>query len=122
MDLARLEEVDVGAGGGADGIAVGDLSGTPAQLVDVSLGSGGPGGDGQADRVAVSGTDRADRMSLTGRVVVAGTATLTGLPATVNVSHAEGDRDVLSVETGAGDDTLDTSAFDPATIGLEVID
>jgi hypothetical protein len=50
---------------------------------------------------------------------VAGTATLSGLPATVDVSHAE-PADTLSLDTGAGEDTLDTSAFDPGTIGLEV--
>jgi hypothetical protein len=61
-------------------------------------------------------------MTLTGRVVVAGTATLTGLPATVNVSHAAGALDTLAIDTRAGDDTLDTSAFAPGTIGLEVAD
>ena len=55
-----------------------------------------------------------------GRVVVGGTATLTGLPATVNVSHTEGALDVLSIDTRGGEDTLDSSGFDPATIGLEV--
>ncbi len=92
------------------------------QLVDVSLspGFGFPAGDGQPDRVTVQGTDRTDRMTLTGRVVVGGTATLTGLPATVNVSHTEGALDVLAIDTRGGDDTLDSSGFDPATIGLEV--
>jgi Ca2+-binding RTX toxin-like protein len=80
-DVAQL------AGGGADGFNVGDLRGTGAQLVDVSL---APlpilsGGDNQPDRVTVAG---AGQMKLTGKVVVAGTATLTGLPATVNVSRA----------------------------------
>ena len=67
----------------------------------------------------VDGTDKADAMKLTGKVVVAGTATLTGLPATVNISHAEG-ADTLAIDTRGGDDTLDTSAFAPGTIGLEV--
>jgi RTX calcium-binding nonapeptide repeat (4 copies) len=119
LDLNGIEEIDPVAGGGADTFAIGDLSGTGVALVDVSLGSGLPGGDGQPDRVSVQGTGKVDRMALTGRVVVAGTATLTGLPATVNVSHAE-PADTLALDTGAGDDTLDTSAFDPKTIGLEV--
>ena len=103
------------AGRGADTFAVGDLSRTPVQLVDVSLspGFGFPAGDGQADRVTVQGTDRADRMTLTGRVVVGGTATLTGLPATVNVSHAEGALDALAIDTRGGDDTLDTLGLRP---------
>lgn len=107
-------------GRGADTFAVGDLSGTPVELVDVSLspGLGFPGGDGAADRVTVATTDRADRLALTGRVVVGGTATLTGLPWRVNVSHTEGALDTLAIDTGAGD-TLDTSAFAPETIRLE---
>ena len=122
MDLDDLEEIDTLAGGGADTFAVGDLTGTPVDLVDVSLspGFGAPGGDGQADRVSVTGTDRDDDLTLIGRVVVAGTATLTGLPAKVNVSHAEGALDTLAIDTRAGDDTLDTSAFAPETIKLEV--
>jgi hypothetical protein len=121
MDLDRIEEIDPVAGGGADTFAIGDLARTGAELVDISLGSGFPGGDGAADRVSVTGTERRDALALTGRVVVAGTATLTGLAATVNVSHAEGALDTLAIDTRAGDDTLDTSGFDAATIGLEVI-
>jgi hypothetical protein len=120
MDIDRIEEIDQFAGGGADTFAIGDLSRTGAELVDISLGSGGPGGDGQADRVSVTGTDGVDRMALAGKVVVGGTATLTGLPATVNVSHAEGALDTLAIDTRAGADTLDTSAFAAGTIGLEV--
>jgi hypothetical protein len=119
LDLAGIEEIDPVAGAGADTFAIGDLSGTGVALVDVSLGSGLPGGDGAADRVSVQGTDRKDAMKLAGKVVVAGTATLTGLPATVNISHAE-PADTLAIDTGAGEDTLDQSAFDPKTIGLEV--
>jgi hypothetical protein len=122
MNLDRIEEIDPVAGGGADTFAIGDLSRTGAALVDISLGSGGPGGDGVADRVSVQGTDRRDTMTLAGKVVVAGTATLTGLPATVNVSHAEGALDTLAIDTRPGDDTLDTSGLAPGTIGLEVID
>ena len=119
---AHEREIGTLAGRGADTFAIGDLSGTGAELVDVSLapGFGSPAGDGQADRVTVHGSDKRDAMALTGKVVVSGTATLTGLPATVNVSHAEGALDALAIDTRAGDDTLDTSAFDPATIGLEV--
>ena len=124
MDLDRVEEINAVAGGGADTFAVGDLRRTDAQLVDISL---APvpitaGGDGQADRVTVQGTDKRDAMTLTGKVVVAGTATLTGLPATVNISHAEGALDTLAIDTRGGDDTLDSTGFAPGTIGLEVTD
>ena len=122
MDLDDVEEIDTIAGAGADTFRVGDMSRTPVTLVDVSLTPqiGAAGGDGQPDRVSVQGTDRRDRLTLTGSVVVGGTANLTGLPATVNISHAEVAHDVLAIDTGAGDDTVDTSAFDPDTIGLEI--
>ena len=122
MELTDLEEIDTLAGRGADTFSIGDLSGTPVELVDVSLapGFGFPGGDGQADRVAVTGTDGDDELAVTGRVVVAGTATLTGLPATVNISHTEGATDTLAIDTRAGDDTIDTSGLADGTIGLEV--
>jgi len=122
MDLEDLEEIDTLTGRGADTFAIGDLSGTPVDLVDVSLspGFGAPGGDGVADRVTVEGTDGRDRLALTGRVVIGGTATLTGLPWKVNVSHTEGALDTLAIDTRAGDDTIDTSGFDPATIQLDV--
>jgi hypothetical protein len=124
MELEDLEEIDPIAGGGADTFAIDDLSRTPVQLVDVSLASIPitAGGDGAADRVTVAGTDRDDALALKGTVVIGGTATLTGLPWTVNVSHAEIANDMLAIGGGPGDDTLDTSAFAPNTIGLEFAD
>lgn len=124
LDLQRLEEVDTLAGAGADTFAIGDLSRTGAALVDISVapGLGVPGGDGQADRITVEGTDGRDELTLVGKVTVAGTATLTGLPATVNVSHAEGALDTLAIDTRAGEDSVDTSGLAPGTIGVEVRD
>jgi hypothetical protein len=122
MDLDRLEEIDAVAGAGADTFAVGDLGRTGAQLVDISL-SPVPivaGGDGAADRVSVQGTSGRDAIKVEGKVVVSGTATVTGLPATVNVSHAEGALDTLALDTGAGEDSVDTSGLAPGTIGLQV--
>jgi hypothetical protein len=122
LALDRIQEIDPVLGGGADTFAVGDLSRTDAALVDISLGSGGPGGDGEPDRVSVQGTAGRDAMTLTGKVVVAGTATLTGLQATVNISHAEGALDTLAIDTRGGQDTVDTSGLAPGTIGLEIED
>ena len=67
-----------------------------------------------------TGTDGDDELAVTGRVVVAGTATLTGLPATVNLTHTEGASDTLAIDTRAGDDTVDTSGLPDGTIALEV--
>ncbi len=124
MGLTRLEEIDTVAGAGADLFAIGDLSGTDAALVDISLspGAGAAGGDGASDRVAVQGTRRHDDITVAGKVVVAGTATVTGLPATVNISHAEGTLDTLAIDARAGQDSVDTSALAPGTIGMEVLE
>jgi Ca2+-binding RTX toxin-like protein len=112
LALAGIEEIDAVAGGGADTFDVGDLRRTGAQLVDISLASLPitPVGDGAADRVTVDGA--AGKLKLAGKGT---TATLTGGPATVNVSHAEA-KDTLAIHAHA----VDTSAFDPATIGLEL--
>jgi hypothetical protein len=122
MKLSDLEEIDTLAGRGADTFAIGDLSGTPVELIDISLapGFGFPGGADQTDRVAVTGTDSDDELAVSGRVVVAGTATLTGLPAKVHITHTEGSNDTLAIDTRAGDDTVDTSGLADGTIGLAV--
>ena len=88
-------------------------------LVDVSLAPsfGSPGGDGQADRVQVAGTDRADAITVAGSRT---TARLTGLSATVNISHAEGALDTLAVDTRGGDDTVDSAGLAPGVIELSV--
>ena len=115
LHLAGMEEIDPVLGGGEDTFAIGDLSGTGAQLVDVSLASLPitAGGDLKADRVTVAGRGA---LKLAGKVVVGGTATLTGLPWTVNVSHTE-PTDKLAI---SGAKSVDTSAFAPNTIGLEL--
>lgn len=115
LHLAGLEEIDPVLGGGEDTFAIGDLSKTGAQLVDVSLAALPitPLGDFNADRVTVAGRGA---LKLAGKVVTSGTATLTGLPWTVNVSHAES-FDTLEIDGAA---SVDTSAFAANTIGLEL--
>ena len=119
LELDRVDEIDTLAGGGADTFAVGDLSGTPVDLVDISLapGFGFPAGDGESDSVLVTGTDRKDRLTVAGGH---GTARVTGLSATVNITHSEIARDSLTIDTGAGDDLLDSTLLAPDTIGLTV--
>jgi Ca2+-binding RTX toxin-like protein len=118
MDLDGVEEIDTLALGGADTFAVGDLTGTPVDLVDVSLAPtlGSPGGDGQADRIEVAGSAGADAITVAGSQT---TARLSGLSATVNISHAEGALDTLAVDTRGGD-TVDSSALAPGVIGLSL--
>jgi hypothetical protein len=65
----------------------------------------------------MTGTEGDDAISVTGGH---GTARVTGMSTTVNVSHAEVARDTLAIDTGAGDDHVDSSALLPDTIGLSV--
>ena len=82
LALAGIEEIDPVLGAGEDTFAIGDLSRTGAQLVDISLAPLPitPLGDFNADRITVAGTDKADALKLTGKVVTSGTATLTVSP------------------------------------------
>ncbi|WP_064750517.1 calcium-binding protein [Solirubrobacter soli] len=99
--LDDVEELDPVLGAGDDTLAVGDLSRTGVELVDVSLAGLPitPLGDRFADRVTVTGTNRADAFKLTG-------TRLTGLPWTVNISHPE-PTDTLAITGAGGKDTLD---------------
>jgi Ca2+-binding RTX toxin-like protein len=114
MDLAAVEGIDVKAGTGADVLSVGDLSGTAAKDIAISLGIA----DGDGDVVNVAGTAGNDAVAVSGgagRVIVA------GLPATVAIGHAES-ADQLAVAGGAGQDTLDSAGLAPGTIGLTFAD
>jgi hypothetical protein len=115
LPLAGIEEVDLVAGGGEDSVAIGDLAKTGAQLVDVSLAAVPitPLGDFNADRISVAGRGA---LTLAGKVVTSGSATLTGLPWTVSVSHAEA-FDTLAI---SGAKSVDTSGLAPGTIGVEL--
>lgn len=111
IDFRHIEEVDPLAGGGADVFGVRDLAGTGLQLLDISLGSGAPGGDNAADQIDVDGSGE---LTLVGKKVIAGTVTLTGMPYTVNLSHTE-PIDTLAVHGG----TVDASGLAPGVIGFE---
>jgi Ca2+-binding RTX toxin-like protein len=117
MDLDRVEEINPIVFGGADTVEVGDLSRTAAEQVNVNLQPtlGSPGGDGQADRLLATGTDRADEITVSG---ANGAVSVSGLAATLGITHAEGSLDSLGIETLGGADTLDASGLAPGTIAL----
>ena len=94
-------------GAGEDTFAIGDLSRTGAQLVDISLAPLPitPLGDFNADRITVAGTDKADALKLTGKVVTSGTATLTGLPGR-STSATPSPLDTLAITRPAAARTL----------------
>ena len=110
MDLASVEGIDVAAGGGADSVSVGDLSGSATRRIAADLGAGA------ADAVSVAGTSGIDAITVAGG---AGTATIGGLPAATTVTSAE-PTDTLAIDTGAGADSVDSSGLAPNTIALTV--
>jgi hypothetical protein len=59
-------------------------------------------------------------VKITGKTVVSGSLTVTGLPIKLDVSHSDGPLDTLAIDTLAGNDTVDTAGLQPNTIGLDV--
>jgi Ca2+-binding RTX toxin-like protein len=115
MDLDDVEDLDFNALGGADNIAVGDLSGTDLTEVNTNLAAAGGAGDAAADSVIVNGTNGDDVAIVAGDA--AGTSVF-GLAARVNVTGAEAANDRLTVRTLAGDDVADASELSASAVKL----
>jgi Ca2+-binding RTX toxin-like protein len=116
MDLNGVERIQLGAGGGADTIVVNDLTGTDVKEVAIDLAAvGKSSADGVADKVAVNGTDGDDDIAIGrhGDVV-----TVSGLAATVTIAHADRLLDQLDVSAGAGNDVIDASGLSANHISL----
>jgi Ca2+-binding RTX toxin-like protein len=107
-DLNDVEQIDFFAFGGADVIAVRDLTNTDVVVVNVALAVGAGLGDAQPDTVLVDATELDDV------VLISGDATLTsvfGLAAQIHVTTIESANDSLVVAGFGGDDALDASAL-----------
>ncbi|MEO2088429.1 MAG: calcium-binding protein, partial [Gemmataceae bacterium] len=115
MDLNGVEGINLNTLGGADRVAVHDLSGTGVTAVNLNLGASGGGGDGAADLVTVDGTAGNDNIRLFGQATA---VTVTGLPATVTVTNAEGANDALTVSGLGGNDGLDAANVPAGAISL----
>jgi Ca2+-binding RTX toxin-like protein len=117
MDLNSIEHIQLAAGGGADNIAVGDLTGTGVAEVTIDLAGIGTGvGDGQTDTVTVNGTAGSDTISVVG---VGTTVVVNGLPAQVTLLHTDAG-DQLAINAGAGNDTVDASTLPAGNVGLTI--
>ena len=115
MDMDRVEVVDVVALGGADSIAVDDLSGTQIRQANIDLSVQGVG-DGQPDVVTVEGTAAADRVSVDekgGRIDVDGPTIETRLVAPELI-------DRLQINTRDGRDRVYVEAAARALIEVAV--
>lgn len=106
LDVDNVERIAFAAvgGGGADRFQIDDLAGADVKQVDIDLGLTP---DNQADVVRVMGAAAGDSLTA---AFANGVTTLSGLAATVGVTHAEA-IDRLAVASGMGDDTLDASAL-----------
>jgi Ca2+-binding RTX toxin-like protein len=117
MDLNSMEHIQLAAGGGTDNIAVGDLTGTGVTQVAIDLAGIGTGvGDGQFDQVTVNGTASNDQISVLG----SGTSVaVLGLAEQVNIDHADAS-DLLTINGGAGNDTISAATLPSGIIGLTI--
>jgi Ca2+-binding RTX toxin-like protein len=113
-DLGSIEELNTSLGAGADTLRVGDLSRTPMELVHALLGAGFPTGDGAFDTIEVSGTPRADSISVTG---VGRAVDVSGLSALVELTLLD-PADRLALHTGGGNDSVDSSGLPPGIVDL----
>ena len=109
MDTHGVEQVDFNALGGADTVTVNDLSRTDVKNVNVDLAGtlGGTTGDGQADRVLVTGTSRNDAVNVAGD---ASGVTVSGLKTQVAIQHQE-PTDQLFVEALGGNDAISATGL-----------
>ena len=119
MDLNGIEHIDFNALGGADNINVGDLTGTGVTQVAIDLEStpGSGVGDGAADSVTVNGTAGNDTVQVAG---TGGSVSVTGLPASVTLAGAEGANDRLIVNGGAGNDVINAAGLAAGSVQLTI--
>ncbi len=117
MDLNDVERIDLNALGGSDTLTVNDLSGTDVTQLRVNLAGtiGGTVGDGLVDTVVVNGRSAGDTVTLSGNAVA---YTVSGLPATVNVSNADA-QDAIVVNGLGGNDTLDATTLSGVKLTLD---
>ena len=119
MDTDDVEKIDLNALGGADNLAVHDMSGTALDEIATDL-AATPGtgvGDGVADSVTVDGTTGDDV------VVVAGQGSdveVVGLATSITVSGAEPALDRLTVSASDGSDVVDASGLAAGSMALVI--
>jgi len=114
MALDSVERIDLATLGGADTVHVGDMSGSKTSQVAIDLADFSGQGDGAADTVIADGRDKNDNIHITADGF--GIA-VSGLAAAVTVANAESG-DTLVVNGLGGNDTIDASGMQAATVRL----
>ena len=117
MDLDDTETIDFRALGGADNIAIGDLSGTDVTQIDLDLRGPNGGGDGAADTITITATNGADVLGVAGD---AAGISVFGLQASVNIFFPEAANDRLILNGLDGDDVINASALEAGAVQLTV--
>jgi Ca2+-binding RTX toxin-like protein len=119
LEAEQLEIAEIAAGAGNNRITVGDLSGTALRIVQVTLDAGGapvPAGKFD-DAVSVVGTSGADAVSV---IKGADGIEVNGLHARTIVAGTEAGRDLVAIDTGAGDDSIDALALPAGNVTLDI--
>ena len=124
MDVNGVENIQFNALGGADNVTVNDLTGTGVSQVNIDLSatSGSGIGDSQTDTVTVSGTGGDDKIQVVASgVSPSGTTSFSviGLAEQVNITGAESG-DVLAINGGNGNDTIDASSISAGQVTLKL--
>jgi len=113
-DLDNVERVEIFGFTNTDLYFIGDLTGTDVKQLAFLLGTGGGAGDGFTDSVGLSGTAKNDSISLSQS---AAGITINGLAAQVTITDAEA-QDVLQINGGAGNDSINFGALKAGTFTL----
>jgi hypothetical protein len=120
MDLDDVEVIDVRALRGTDAITVGDVGATDLRRVDINLAAsqGGSASDLVADTVTVLGTNGNDTIRAS---TLGATAEVTGLAATVRVTHADPELDTLVLDSldGVDDVSVDPDVEDLILVSVK---
>jgi Ca2+-binding RTX toxin-like protein len=117
MNLRGIESVNVASVGDNDDLTVDDLTGTDVTTVNNDLAAtlrGTTPGIGGSE-TTINGTDGADKIVAAGS---AGAASVTGLPAQMNVLHGNAGHDRLGIFALGGDDSVDGTGMHADTLAL----
>ncbi len=117
MDLNGTEQIELRTLGGADTVAVNDLTGTDLTKVELALRGPAGGVDGAADSITVNGTQGIDNIAVGGDV---GGIHVDGLHTAVTIFDQDPTLDSLTVNGQGGNDTIDAKSLKAGTIQLTI--
>ena len=114
MDLDDVERIEFRALGGADTIAIGDMSGTDVTRIDLDLRAAAGGADGAVDNVTVNASNAADSFTVSGN---SSNVAVSGLSSVVNLQLPDA-TDRLTLNGQGGDDVINAQALQAGVLQL----